>query len=168
MTVGANISVEHVDVHIRVSLFQLSSLLNRKGAANLTAIGTLGLAGTYTLNEDYAACILKFPRFKGMFQFVPAENPGVFPPEVFIGSYGLPAGGENGHAVAKGREFGTIRTTDSNLGLEITNKTLHLLQVAVQVDPDERVIIYLGNEISQEDSHIFSAPRFSKLAGMSS
>jgi hypothetical protein len=88
--------------------------------------------------------------------------------KVFICFYGPAARGENGHAVAAGGELDAIGATDSNLAVKIPYKTLHFLEFTIGVDSDKGIVIYPGNEISQENSHIFTAPSLAKLAGMTS
>jgi hypothetical protein len=52
LTVGSEITVQHVDLGLWPELLELESALSRMGTANAAAIGTLGLTRADTLNEN--------------------------------------------------------------------------------------------------------------------
>ena len=97
--VRSNVSVKHIDIHIRVAFLQFDRLLNGKSTTEPAAVRTLRFPRPDALNENGALGILHEVAFPGLVQLMPAKNPVVLAVEIFVGFDGMGAGGQNGHPV---------------------------------------------------------------------
>ena len=163
-TIGAEVPVEDVDVHVRVDLFEPDGAFHRMGAADPAAVGPLRFPGAHALDEGGALGPGDQGIFlpEGLVHFQGQQDQGILFIEILLGLVGVAADGDDRGAV---RHHG-FPALGGDGGVEIAHKPLDVGDFGVEVDLDQGMAGHPLHQVVHIGLHRLPFPGMVELQGV--